>query len=168
VITSPVFAGKTYGVYGLARSGVATVAALRASGATTVNWDDGEAARSGFSGELTNLHAFDLTQLDALVVSPGVPHSACRCSSRRSRPAFRLSATSNSSRWRGRRCRHTAVVGITGTNGKSTTTALIHHILAASGRNARMGGNIGLPILSEDPLPAGGFYVLELSAISSN
>jgi UDP-N-acetylmuramoylalanine--D-glutamate ligase len=163
VITSPVFAGKTYGVYGLARSGVATVAALRASGATTVNWDDGEAARSGFSGELTNLHAFDLTQLDALVVSPGVPHSA---------PLFvkavaagipvigdiELFALARAT------LPAAAVVGITGTNGKSTTTALIHHILAASGRNARMGGNIGLPILSEDPLPAGGFYVLELSS----
>ncbi|MDH7971395.1 UDP-N-acetylmuramoyl-L-alanine--D-glutamate ligase [Sphingomonas sp. AR_OL41] len=56
------------------------------------------------------------------------------------------------------------VVGITGTNGKSTTTALIHHILETAGVPARMGGNIGLPILGQDPLPAGGVYVLELSS----
>jgi UDP-N-acetylmuramoylalanine--D-glutamate ligase len=56
------------------------------------------------------------------------------------------------------------VVGITGTNGKSTTTALIHHILDTAGVPTRMGGNIGLPILGQDPLPAGGVYVLELSS----
>ena len=56
------------------------------------------------------------------------------------------------------------VVGITGTNGKSTTTALIHHILETAGIPARLGGNIGLPILGQDPLPEGGVYVLELSS----
>jgi UDP-N-acetylmuramoylalanine--D-glutamate ligase len=57
-----------------------------------------------------------------------------------------------------------AVVAITGTNGKSTTTALITHILSSNGKDVRMGGNIGLPILSQEPLPAGGIYVLELSS----
>ncbi|RSV39555.1 UDP-N-acetylmuramoyl-L-alanine--D-glutamate ligase [Sphingomonas sp. ABOLE] len=56
------------------------------------------------------------------------------------------------------------VVGITGTNGKSTTTALIHHIIETAGIPTRLGGNIGLPILGQDPLPAGGVYVLELSS----
>ena len=56
------------------------------------------------------------------------------------------------------------VVGITGTNGKSTTTALIHHICETAGYPARLGGNIGLPILSADPLAQGGVYVLELSS----
>ena len=56
------------------------------------------------------------------------------------------------------------VVGITGTNGKSTTTALVHHILQTAGVPSLMGGNIGLPILSRDPLPEGGVYVLELSS----
>ncbi|MDP9163728.1 MAG: UDP-N-acetylmuramoyl-L-alanine--D-glutamate ligase, partial [Pseudomonadota bacterium] len=56
------------------------------------------------------------------------------------------------------------VVGITGTNGKSTTTALVHHILQTAGVPSLMGGNIGLPILSQDPLPKGGVYVLELSS----
>ena len=163
MIASPIFAGKTYGIYGLARSGVATVAALRASGAKTYNWDDGEAARAAFGCDVTNLHDFDLGALDALVVSPGVPHSA---------PLFvkavaagipvigdiELFALARAT------LPAAAVVGITGTNGKSTTTALIHHILVSAGRTARMGGNIGLPILSEAPLPAGGIYVLELSS----
>jgi UDP-N-acetylmuramoylalanine--D-glutamate ligase len=56
------------------------------------------------------------------------------------------------------------VVGITGTNGKSTTTALIHHILSTAGIPAALGGNIGLPILGQEPLPGGGVYVLELSS----
>jgi UDP-N-acetylmuramoylalanine--D-glutamate ligase len=56
------------------------------------------------------------------------------------------------------------VVGITGTNGKSTTTALVHHILKTAGIPTQMGGNIGLPILAQDPLPRGGVYVLELSS----
>ena len=56
------------------------------------------------------------------------------------------------------------MVGITGTNGKSTTTALIHHILQTAGVPSAMGGNIGLPILAQDPLPEGGVYVLELSS----
>jgi UDP-N-acetylmuramoylalanine--D-glutamate ligase len=56
------------------------------------------------------------------------------------------------------------VVGITGTNGKSTTTALVHHLCMTAGMPTLMGGNIGLPILAQDPLPAGGVYVLELSS----
>ncbi len=163
MITSPAFAGKTYGVYGLARSGRATVAALAASGATTLNWDDGEAARAAFDGALTNLHEIDLAGLDALVVSPGVPHSA---------PLFvkalaaRVPVIGDIELFAQARAALPPhrVVGITGTNGKSTTTALIHHLLVAAGRPAAMGGNIGLPILAQEPLPAGGTYVLELSS----
>ena len=163
MITSPAFAGKTYGVYGLARSGKATVAALAASGAKTLNWDDGEPARTAFDGPLTNLHDADLSILDALIVSPGVPHSA---------PLF-VRATAAGvpvigdievfAEARPALPPH-RVVGVTGTNGKSTTTALIHHMLAAAGAPTAMGGNIGLPILLQEPLPAGGIYVLELSS----
>ena len=56
------------------------------------------------------------------------------------------------------------MVGVTGTNGKSTTVSLIHHILQTAGIPSRLGGNIGLPILEQEPLPAGGVYVLELSS----
>ena len=60
--------------------------------------------------------------------------------------------------------RRTSSSGITGTNGKSTTTALVHHILKTAGVPTTIGGNIGLPILAQDPLPEGGVYVLELSS----
>ena len=167
MITAKTFAGKTYGVYGLARSGRSTAASLIASGATVLAWDDGEAARAAYDGPLTDLHAADLTGLDALVVSPGVPHDA---------PLFQKALAANIpvigdielfALARPELPAH-KVVGITGTNGKSTTTALVHHILETAGIPTRMGGNIGLPILSQDPLApnelGGGVYVLELSS----
>jgi len=163
VITSPVFSGKTYGVYGLARSGKATAAALIASGAAVLCWDDGEKARASFEGPLVNLHETDLASLDALVVSPGVPHSAPLFVAAKAAGIpiigdIELFAQARATLPPNR------VVGITGTNGKSTTTALIHHILVHAGRAAQLGGNIGLPILSQEPLPADGIYVLELSS----
>jgi UDP-N-acetylmuramoylalanine--D-glutamate ligase len=163
VITAPAFAGRRYGVFGLARSGRASVAALAASGADVWAWDDGTAARDAFAGPLTDLNSADLSGLAAIVVSPGVPHSA---------PIFARAAAAGVpvvgdielfAQARSSLPPHT-VVGITGTNGKSTTTALVHHLLVAAGRAAAMGGNIGLPILAQDPLPAGGTYVLELSS----
>ena len=163
MITARAWAGKRYGVYGLARSGRACVAALEASGAEVFAWDDGEGARASFDGVLTDLNEFDLASLDALVVSPGVPHSA---------PLFVAAAAAGIpnigdielfAQARAELPPH-RVVGITGTNGKSTTTALIHHILQTAGVPSLMGGNIGLPILGQTPLPAGGVYVLELSS----
>ncbi len=163
VITAAAFAGKTYGVFGLARSGRSTVAALAASGASVLAWDDGEAARAAYDGELTDLHVRDLTGLDGLIVSPGVPHEA---------PLFQKGKAAGipviGDIELFAMARHDLpphkVVGITGTNGKSTTTALVHHILQTAGVPTAMGGNIGLPILSQEPLPEGGVYVLELSS----
>jgi UDP-N-acetylmuramoylalanine--D-glutamate ligase len=168
VIASPAFAGKTYGVYGLARSGRATVSALAASGATTLNWDDGEAARAAFAGPLTNLHETDLAGLDGLIVSPGVPLAGHLLVDRaRAAGVAIIGDIEIFAQARAALPAH-RVVGITGTNGKSTTTALIHHILVNAGRAARLGGNIGLPILGQEPLQpnaaGAGVYVLELSS----
>ena len=163
MITSSVWAGKTFGVYGLARTGKSVIATLTASGARVAAWDDGEAARAAFDGELTDLNTADLGKLDAMVVSPGVPHDA---------PLFQRAVVTGIvvigdielfAQARAALPRH-KVVGITGTNGKSTTAALIHHVLVAARVPARLGGNIGAPILSEEPLAAGGVYVLELSS----
>ena len=163
MITSTAFAGKTYGVFGLARSGRSAVAALQASGATVLAWDDGEAARATYDGELTDLHARDLHDIDGLIVSPGVPHEAPLFQKGR---AAKIPVIGDIELFALARAGLPAhkVVGITGTNGKSTTTALIHHILDQAGVPAAMGGNIGLPILSQEPLPEGGVYVLELSS----
>ncbi len=163
MIRSAAFAGLRYGVFGLARSGRATAAALTASGAEVLAWDDGEAARSAFEGPLADLNQVPLEGLAAIIVSPGVPHSA---------PIFARAAAAGVpmlgdielfAQARAALPAH-RVVGITGTNGKSTTTALIHHLLIAAGVPAALGGNIGLPIMAQQPLPAGGVYVLELSS----
>lgn len=166
MITSDAFRGKRYAVLGLARSGLATVAALVASGAEVLAWDDREDARAQLPQgvQIADPLTVDLEGLDGVVVSPGVPinrHPIADAARGANVPLigdielFALArATLPSSK----------VVGITGTNGKSTTTALIHHIIETAGIPARLGGNIGLPILSQDPLPAGGVYVLELSS----
>ncbi|WP_254602813.1 UDP-N-acetylmuramoyl-L-alanine--D-glutamate ligase [Sphingomonas bacterium] len=106
----------------------------------------------------------DLAGFDALVVSPGVPlntHPIAEVARAAGVPIIgdiELFAQARAG------LPPHKVVGITGTNGKSTTTALVHHILRTAGVPALMGGNIGLPILAAEPLPAGGVYVLELSS----
>ena len=163
MITAAAFAGKTYGVYGLARSGRAVAAALAASGAQVQAWDDGEAARDAYDGELTDLHAANLARLDALIVSPGVPHDVPLFVAAKAAGIPVIGDIELFALARAELPPH-RVVGITGTNGKSTTTALIHHILEVADVPATMGGNIGLPILAQEPLPEGGVYVLELSS----
>ena len=150
MIASLAFRGRRYAVLGLARSGAATTEALLASGARVLAWDSREEARAPFAGrtEMADPLETDLAGLDGIVVSAGVPiigDIELFAQARASLPAHK-------------------VVGITGTNGKSTTTALIHHILVNAGLPATLGGNIGLPILGQDPLPEGGVYVLELSS----
>lgn len=166
MIASPVFAGKRYAVLGLARSGMTAAESLLASGALVTAWDTREEPRRALEGrvELADPALIDLTGYAGVVVSPGVPlnthpiaaHAAgfgvpvigdieLFAIARPSLPAHR-------------------VVGITGTNGKSTTTALVHHILQSAALPVRMGGNIGLPVLGQNPLGPGGVYVLELSS----
>ncbi|HEX5259442.1 MAG TPA: UDP-N-acetylmuramoyl-L-alanine--D-glutamate ligase [Sphingomicrobium sp.] len=183
MITAKAFAGKHYAVYGLARSGIATVEALLASGARVTAWDDkllpGEGRGPGqrepllSSGldpglrrgtEITNLNEIDLSQFDSLVVTPGLPLNRHPIAQRaRAARVEIIGDIELFARARPELPPH-KVVGITGTNGKSTTTALVHHILKTAGVPTTMGGNIGLPILAQDPLPEGGVYVLELSS----
>jgi UDP-N-acetylmuramoylalanine--D-glutamate ligase len=166
VITARAFAGKQYAVYGLARSGLATVEALIASGAKVAAWDANEEARARApaGAELANLDEADLAQFDSLVVTPGLPLNRHPIASRaRDAGVEIIGDIELFARARPELPPH-KVVGITGTNGKSTTTALVHHILKTAGVPTTMGGNIGLPILAQDPLPEGGVYVLELSS----
>ncbi|WP_308517775.1 UDP-N-acetylmuramoyl-L-alanine--D-glutamate ligase [Sphingomonas flavescens] len=166
MITSRAFAGKHYAVYGLARSGIATVEALLASRAHVTAWDAKEEARANAPAgtELANLDEADLSQFDSLVVTPGLPLNRHPIAQRaRDAGVEIIGDIELFARARPELPPH-KVVGITGTNGKSTTTALVHHILKTAGVPTTMGGNIGLPILSQDPLPKGGVYVLELSS----
>ena len=166
MIVARAFANKRYAVLGLARSGLATVRALVASGAHVTAWDAKEEARAQAPSEVTLADplAIDLAGFDGMVVSPGVPinrHPIADHARKAGVPIIgdiELFALARAELPAHR------VVGITGTNGKSTTTALIHHILETAGIPSRLGGNIGLPILSQEPLPEGGVYVLELSS----
>ncbi len=165
MITSPIWRGKRFAVLGLARSGAATVRALAASGAKVVAWDTSEAARAAISGaEIADPETIDLTGFDGLVVSPGVPinrHPVAAMARAAEVPI--IGDIELFAQARALLPPH-KVVGVTGTNGKSTTVSLIHHILQTAGVASRLGGNIGLPILEQEPLPEGGVYVLELSS----
>jgi UDP-N-acetylmuramoylalanine--D-glutamate ligase len=166
VITAKAFGGKHYAVYGLARSGLSTAGALLASGARVTAWDAKVEARAKAPAgtEIANLDEADLSQFDSLVVTPGLPINRHPIAQRARETGVEIIGDIELfARARPELPPH-KVVGITGTNGKSTTTALIHHILKTAGVPTTMGGNIGLPILALDPLPEGGVYVLELSS----
>ncbi|MGH6659608.1 MAG: Mur ligase family protein, partial [Sphingomicrobium sp.] len=166
MITAKAFAGKQYAVYGLARSGLATVEALLASGAKVAAWDAKEEARTELPAGATiaDLDAANLSQFDSLVVTPGLPLNRHPIAQRAREAGVEIIGDIELfARARPELPPH-KVVGITGTNGKSTTTALVHHILQTAGVPSLMGGNIGLPILAQEPLPEGGVYVLELSS----
>ncbi|QNQ10520.1 UDP-N-acetylmuramoyl-L-alanine--D-glutamate ligase [Sphingomonas alpina] len=165
MITNPAWRGKRFAVLGLARSGIATVRALVASGARVAAWDAKAEARAAVSGaEIADPEVIDLVGFDGLVVSPGVPINRHPVAAKaRAAGVPIIGDIELFAQARAELPPH-KVVGITGTNGKSTTTALIHHILETAGMPARLGGNIGKPILGEEPLPEGGVYVLELSS----
>jgi UDP-N-acetylmuramoylalanine--D-glutamate ligase len=166
VITARAFLGKKYAVYGLARSGLATASALLESGAAVTAWDrEAEARAKAPEGtRIENLDEADLSKFDSLVVTPGLPINRHPIARRADEQGLEIIGDIELfARARAELPAH-KVVGITGTNGKSTTTALIHHILRTAAIPSLMGGNIGLPILAQEPLPTGGVYVLELSS----
>ncbi len=169
------YAGRRVGVLGLGRSGLATAAALQAGGAMPVLWDDSAEARDRVQGfaveDLTRDRAW--AGLSLLVTSPGIPHLYPRPHPVIARALalgvpvdndvglfFRSFATPA---WDGFD-QPPRVIAITGSNGKSTTTALTHHILAEAGRPVQMAGNIGRGVLDLDPGQDGGVVVLELSS----
>jgi len=170
VITSTAFANKRYAILGLARSGAAAAAALLASGADVTVWDRQPGAREAFAGRcaIADPLELDLTGFDGLVVSPGVPLNTHPIAAHAAR--FGVPIIGDIELFSIARPELPAhkVVGVTGTNGKSTTVALIHHILRCAGIPAIMGGNIGEPIMAQTPLEPNdrgeGVYVLELSS----
>jgi UDP-N-acetylmuramoylalanine--D-glutamate ligase len=168
VITSRAWTGKRFAVLGLARSGLATVKALAAAGAHVVAWDTNPEAReraATIDGVIVHDPAeLDLTGAAGLVLSPGVPLNVHPLAARAREAGVPIIGDIELFAQARSELPPHKVVGITGTNGKSTTTALVHHILTTAGVPTRMGGNIGLPVLGAEPLPEGGVYVLELSS----
>jgi UDP-N-acetylmuramoylalanine--D-glutamate ligase len=173
MISAASFARKDVGVFGLARTGLASVRALKAGGASIYAWDDkdGQRALAAKDGALVvRWQDWPWDKLSALVLSPGVPltHPAPHEIVERSKKArveiigdFELFAR-EIRKGPGSKGR-APLIAITGTNGKSTTTALIGHILSANGFDAQVGGNIGRSVLELDPPGAKTVYVAELS-----
>lgn len=164
--TARAFAGKRYVVLGLARTGVSVVDYLWDSSASLVAWDDREEARARVEGKarLADPMELDLSKFEGIIVSPGVPLNTHPLAEKAREAGTPLIGDIELFAQARPELPDHKVVGITGTNGKSTTTALIHHICQTAGRPSLMGGNIGNPILAERELPEGGVYVLELSS----
>ena len=167
MIPLPFLQGETVGVLGLGRSGMASVAALASGGAEIWAWDDSAETRSKASESGAELH--DLSQADwscvkLLVLSPGISHRHPQPHPTVARALAAGCPVVSDIELFARAHLPARVLGITGTNGKSTTCALIGHILTQAGRPTEVGGNIGTAVLALESLDADGFYVLELSS----
>ena len=165
------YRGRPVGVFGLGKAGEATVRALVAGGVKVLAWDDGEvsreALRAAVAPDLLRLappQEWPWMEMSFLVLSPGVPlthpvpHDVVTLAAQTGCVVLGDVELLTQS------CREAEFIAITGTNGKSTTTTLIGHILKSAGRQAQVGGNLGIPALALDPLGRGGIYVLELSS----
>ncbi len=163
-----IFSGKRYAVVGLGRAGLPAAERLRELGAEVFVWDDNAASREAAAGFNVARPSKVKGRLDALVLSPGIPH--------------KLPKPHDEAKWalakgvpiltdaellyqavRGQGS-HARFAGITGTNGKSTTTALLAHILDVAGVPNAAGANLGPAALSLPLLPDNGVYVLEMSS----
>jgi UDP-N-acetylmuramoylalanine--D-glutamate ligase len=165
------FAGRKVAIFGLGGSGLASASALLAGGADVVGWDDGADAvvKATSAGIPTaDLREVDWSRIAALVLAPGVPltHPAPHWTAALARAAgvevigdIELFCRERRSRAPG-----SPFVAITGTNGKSTTTALTAHLLRSAGRDVELGGNIGTAILSLAPPAEGRAHVIECSS----
>lgn len=174
------YKGARVGVLGLGRSGLSAARALREGGATAICWDDNEASRSVAEGEgfeAAKLTGQTMAGLDLLIVSPGIPHlypspnPVIKEAYEQGVPVdndislfFRSFATHD---WDSLDVTP-RVVAVTGSNGKSTTSALIHHVLEHAGRATQLAGNIGRGVLDIDPAIDGEVVVLELSSYQTD
>ncbi|SFL01372.1 UDP-N-acetylmuramoyl-L-alanine--D-glutamate ligase [Methylorubrum salsuginis] len=164
------FAGRKVALFGLGGSGLATVRSLLAGGADVLAWDDNAASRDRARDQgiaVSDLREADWSGFDALVLAPGVPltHPEPHWTVPLAKAAgiAIIGDIEIFCRERAARAPGAPFVAITGTNGKSTTTALTAHVLRETGRDVQMGGNIGTAILSLEPPAEGRVHVIELS-----
>ena len=173
MIKAETFCGQTVAVFGLGRTGVSAALSLVAGGATVLAWDDNAGSREAAQQKgvpIKDLSKADWSNIDEFVLSPGVPH-------RLPRPHWSAEAAIASgvpiicdieilAREVAAKpeLERPKIIAITGTNGKSTTTSLIGHILTECGKDAQIGGNIGRGVLDLDRMHKGTYYVIELSS----
>jgi UDP-N-acetylmuramoylalanine--D-glutamate ligase len=173
VIPVPGFQGKTVAVFGLGRTGLSAARALKAGGADVALWDENPAAVTNAAEEgypIVDLAEADWSKFAALLLSPGVPltHPEPHWTVEKAKAAgveivgdIELIARAVNAAPPHKRPK---IAAITGSNGKSTTTALLGHVLARAGKDARVGGNIGVGVLGLPDMHGGAVYVLELSS----
>ena len=171
MIVPHTYQGQRIAVFGLGRTGVSAALALQKAGAEVFAWDDNAASReaAGEQGvDLVDLTRAEWKRFDALLLSPGVPHALPEphwtADKARAHDVPIICDVEVFVREMATRSPRPRIIAITGTNGKSTTTALTRHVLATAGLDAHMGGNIGRGVLD---LPEPGrdtAYVLELSS----
>ncbi|WP_018997754.1 UDP-N-acetylmuramoyl-L-alanine--D-glutamate ligase [Hirschia maritima] len=173
MIPVSVYKGKDVALFGLGRTGISAAKALTAGGARVHAWDDNEVTREKAEAEgltVSDINKMDWQKFSALVLSPGVPfkypepHRVVKMAQMVGVPVvgdmelFARAVAELPTHARPK------IIGITGTNGKSTTTSLIGHILNKAGRDVRVGGNIGVGVLDLKAMNANSIYVLELSS----
>ncbi len=160
-------ANKRIAVLGLGRSGYNAARSLMAGKAVVMAWDDDAARRETCAAggmPIVDPAGLDWSKMDMLVLSPGIPHKFPK-----PHPVAQAARDAgvpivSDVELLARAQPDATFIGITGTNGKSTTTSLIGHILESSGCNVAVGGNLGTPVLTLPPLGANGVYVLEMSS----
>jgi UDP-N-acetylmuramoylalanine--D-glutamate ligase len=171
MIAATAFKDKRVALFGLGGSGLATAEALAAGGATVAAWDDNPASVENAKAKgigTVDLAEAEWAQFDAFVLSPGVPLT-------HPKPHWTVDLAHAAGvaiigdvelfvRERAIHAPDAPFIAITGTNGKSTTTALIAHVLRHSGRDTQLGGNIGRAVMTLDPPNADRFYVVECSS----
>jgi len=175
MIPITLFAGKKVAVFGLGKSGLLSAGALIAGGADVVVGDDSakmlaEAKSAGLKAQ--DMHDLDWTGVVALVLAPGVPLTHPQphwvVALARAAGVEIIGDIELFCRERAKAGPQCPLVAITGTNGKSTTTALITHLLNSAGVDAQMGGNIGVPVLALAPFAPDRTYVLEVSSYQTD
>ena len=171
MIRCTTFAGKRVAVFGLGASGTATARALLEGGAEVAAWDDSAASRDASAAAgipIVDLETADWSRFATLVLSPGVPLTHPEphwvVVKARREGAEIIGDVELYARERAAHCPGAPFIAITGTNGKSTTTALISHVLRQAGKDVAMGGNIGKPILTLEPPALDRIHVIEMSS----
>ncbi len=173
MIKADTFSGRTVAVFGLGRTGVTAALSLVAGGATVWAWDDNSDTRDRANKQgvpLQDLKKADWSKVNEFVLSPGVPHylPSVHWSAKAAQDAgvpiicdIEILAREVAAKPEHERPK---IIAITGTNGKSTTTSLVGHILRTCGKDAQIGGNIGRGVLDLNSMHSGTYYVIELSS----